>query len=416
MKSVSRVTLALVAALGMGAVTAIPAAQAAKAKKETAPKGPTPELSAPFRKAFVEVQTAVKAANPVDLQTKIAALEPLASTADEKYYLGVMRFELAKLTKEKALTRRAINEMAASGSKLIANLPELNYNAGALAYDAGDYRDTLAKMALADQQGSKDINRLLLMAESNFKLNQVPTGLAVLERAVTEQKAAGQAPPQDWFRRALSVALKGKMAGDVAKWSQELVRYHPSTTNWRDALVIYRDGSRLDPLVQLDIFRLMRETKSLAGEKDFYDYAAVANERALPGEAKAIIEEGYASGAAAKSSRPIAEMLTLASSKLAADQAGLAADEKRARSAGDGKIAANTGNAFLGYGNYSKAIDLLKLALSKGGADNDAINTRLGIALTKSGQKAEARQAFAAVKGVRADIARYWTLYLDLNP
>lgn len=416
MNSVSRTTLALIAALGMGAVTAIPAAQAAKAKKETAPKGPAPELSAPFRKAFVDVQTAVKAANPADIQAKLAILEPLATSPDEKYYLGVMRFELAKLTKEKALTRRAINEMAGSGSKLITNLAELTYNAGALAYDAGDYRDALAKLTLADQQGSKDINRLLLAAESNFKLNQMPAGLAVLDRAVSEERAAGRAPSQDWFRRAVSVALKGKMSGDIAKWSQELVRSHPNTTNWRDALVLYRDGSRLDPLVQLDIFRLMRETKSLAGEKDFYDYAAVANERALPGEAKAIIEEGYASGAASKSSRPIGEMLTLANGKLAADQAGLAADEKRARSAPDGKIASNTGNAFLGYGNYAKAIDLLKLALSKGGADNDAINTRLGIALTKAGQKAEARQAFAAVKGVRSDIARYWTLYLDLNP
>ena len=409
--------LALTLSLAAGLATSFATAPAF-AKKEKAPaagKAPAPELSPAYRKAFTEVQAAQKTGVIADLTTKIAALEPLSISPDEKYYLGVMRFELSKLNKDKPTQRKAINEMASSGSKLITNLPDLIYNAGAMAYEAGDYPDALAKLNQADQAGSKDINRYLLGAEANFKLNQIPTGLATLRKAVDQQKASTQAVPQDWYRRAVGMSMKGKLNGELTTWSMDMVRAYPSATNWRDALVLYRDGAKLDPLVQLDVFRLMRQTKALAGEKDFYDYAEVANARALPGEAKAVIEEGFANNAVSKTSKPVNEMLVLVSSKLAADKASVANDEKRARSSADGKIAANTGNAYLGYGDYPKAIELLKLALTKGGADNDAVNTRLGIAHAMMGQKEEARAAFKSVTGQqRAVVAQFWKLYMDI--
>ncbi len=409
-------SLALMLAAGLTALAVEPAAAQ---KKEKAPKNagkaPAPELSAPYRKAFAEVQAAQKAANAADMATKIAALEPMAATADEKYYLGVMRFELSKLTKDKATTRKAVNEMVSSQSKLITNLPDLLYNAGAMAYEAGDYRDAVAKLGQADQAGSQDVNRYLLSAEANFKLNQVPAGLAILRKAVDQQKASGQPAPQEWFRRAVGMSMKAKLNPELTAWSMDMVRSYPTATNWRDALVLYRDGARLDPLVQLDVFRLMRQTKSLAGEKDFYDYAEVANARALPGEAKAVIEEGFANNSVSRTSKPVNEMLALVNGKIGADKASVAADERRARASADGKIAANTGNAYLGYGDYAKAIELFKLALSKGGVDNDAVNTRLGIALAMMGQREDAKSAFKAVTGPqRATVAQFWKLYMDI--
>ena len=410
-------TLAFTLALGAGLATSFAIAPAF-AKKEKAPaaaKTPAPELSPAYRKAFTEAQAAQKIGVVADFATKISALEPLSIGADEKYYLGVMRFELSKVTKDKPTQRKAVNEMASSGSKLITNLPDLIYNAGAMAYEAGDYPDALAKLNQADQAGSKDINRYLLGAEASFKLNQIPAGLATLRKAVDQQKASAQAVPQDWYRRAVGMSMKGKLNGELTNWSMDMVRAYPSATNWRDALVLYRDGAKLDPLVQLDVFRLMRQTKALAGEKDFYDYAEVANAKALPGEAKAVIEEGFANNAVSKTSKPVNEMLALVNGKIASDKAAVISDEKRGRASATGVIAANTGNAYLGYGDYPKAIELLKLALTKGGADNDAVNTRLGIAHAMMGQKEEARAAFKSVTGQqRAVVAQFWKLYMDI--
>ena len=106
-------------------------------------------------------------------------------------------------------------------------------------------------------------------------------------------------------------------------------------------------------------------------------------------------------------------LLAAASAKVAGDLSSLAASEKRASTDAAGKIAAGTADAYLGYGQDSKAAPLYKLALQKGQVDNDTVNTRLGIALARQGQSAEAKQAFAAVTGPRADIAKYWMLWLD---
>jgi tetratricopeptide (TPR) repeat protein len=213
------------------------------------------------------------------------------------------------------------------------------------------------------------------------------------------------------------MAYKAKMTGETAKWTREQVRAYPTPENWRSALVIYRDSANLDNQTLIDLFRLMHDTKALAGERDFFEYASLAITGALPGEAKTVIEEGFASGAVSKSSRAVAERLTDANAKIPSDKASVVNDEKRAPSAADGRLAANTGSAYLAYGDYAKAIDLFRLAQKKGGIDADVVNTRLGIALARAGQKDAARAAFQAVNGAaRNEVAQFWLLWLDQTP
>lgn len=410
-KLVSRASLGFALALGMLATGVATPALAAKEKPAA---GPTPQLGKEFRAAIGAAQAAIKAGNAADGAAKLAVAEPLAQQPDEKYYLGVMRYDLSKLTKDNASARKAVNEMISSGSKLSPDPAELNFVAGNLAYAAGDYPDAAAKFAEADRLGSKNVDRLLLLAEADFKLNKFPEGLAAVDKAVNEETAAGRKPPESWFQRAASIAYKSKNAPELAKWTRAQVKAYPTAENWRSALVTYRDGARIEGQQLLDLMRLMRLTKSLAGERDYYEYASGAIDRALPGEAKSTIEEGFASGAVNKSSRPVAEILTIATGKIAADRASLAASEKQASGAPTGKVAKGTADGFLGYGEDAKAIALYRTALQKGGVDNDEVNTRLGIALARSGQKEEARKAFGAVtSSPRADIAKFWLLYLD---
>jgi hypothetical protein len=45
------------------------------------------------------------------------------------------------------------------------------------------------------------------------------------------------------------------------------------------------------------------------------------------------------------------------------------------------------------------------------------VNTRLGIALARAGQKDAARAAFQAVNGAaRKEVAQFWVLWLDQTP
>jgi tetratricopeptide (TPR) repeat protein len=416
MKTVSRAAIGLALAMGVAVPLAVSPAMAAKEKKEKPAPAKAWQLSKEFRAAYVPADAAVKA-NAPDAVAKIEAAEAFVKNGDEKYIAGTLRLTLGQATKNAKLQLDGIIAMIASGSAAAVDAPKLNMAAGQLAYQAGNYTDAKKFLAEAIRLGNPGVDANLLLAEANFKLGTTLEGLTALDGAVKAEQAAGRKAPAEWYGRAAAMAYKAKMTAETAKWTREQVRAYPTPENWRSALVIYRDSANLDNQTLIDLFRLMHDTKALAGERDFFEYASLAITGALPGEAKTVIEEGFASGAVSKSSRAVAERLTDANAKIPSDKASVVSDEKRAPAAADGRLAANTGSAYLAYGDYAKAINLFGLAQKKGGIDADVVNTRLGIALARAGQKDAARAAFQAVTGAaRKEVAQFWLLWLDQTP
>ena len=72
----------------------------------------------------------------------------------------------------------------------------------------------------------------------------------------------------------------------------------------------------------------------------------------------------------------------------------------------------NVGKLYFSSGDYAKATDALKKAIAKGGlADADAVTMLSGVALARSGNKAEANKAFDAVKDPKfAEIAKLYKM------
>jgi len=217
--------------------------------------------------------------------------------------------------------------------------------------------------------------------------------------------------PEDWYRTGLAIA-NDTHSPQSANIAADLVANYPSPTNWRDALTVYRTTVKLDAGANLDVMRLLRAAKALKGESDYYEYASAAMMRGLPGEAKAVVEEGSAARAI-NASRPVfQDVQAVTGAKIAQDRASLPKLESQAKSAANGKLALNTADAYLGYKQYAQAAALYRVALQKGGIDAGEANTRIGIALALSGDKAGAQQAFSQVSGPRAGVAKFWTIWL----
>ena len=405
MKLVSSVALG--AALLLGSTTSVFAA------KEKVPAAPAYKIAPNVRPLLATAQAAVKAKDPTAGE-KVAAAEAIATQPDEKFVAAQLRLELAISTADKAAQRKAINAIIASGSTNISNLPRLQYSSGSLAYEARDYAAALPAFIEAERLGYKDDDILILIADTYFRTNNVSAGLPYVDKAIATSEAAGKKAPEAWYKRAASAAYNAKMSAEASKWTRAQVRAYPTAENWRSALVIYRDSGPRDGQLNLDVFRLMRQSKALAGERDYYELASLAAERGLVGEAKSVLDEGQATSAFPAGSKAIADIRSIVNPKLAADRASLATSERQAGTAATGKLAAATADAYLGYGDNAKALALYKTAMTKGGVDADAVNTRMGIALARLGQKAEAKAAFAAVKpGPRAEIAAFWSLWVD---
>ncbi len=413
MKLVKSLSLGVALALGTsGIALSVPALAA---KKEKAPAAPALQVSKEFRAAFAPIEADIKASKFDGISARLDAAAAQFTAPDEKFIIAGRRYDMAKATNNSVELRKGIAGMIDSKSALASNPAQLNVAAGQLAFNAKDYADAKARLSEAVRLGDKSAETYIIMAECEFVGNRTNEGLAFASQAVAAKRASGAKVPEEWYGRALSMAFKAKLSGQVANWSRMRLVDYPTSENWRTALVLYRDNSKLEGGQTLDLYRLMRTTKSLAGERDYYEFAALASERGLPGEAKSVLDEGLSTGTIGKTSRPISELLAAVSPKVAGDLASLAGSERQASGAANGKLAMGTADAYLGYGQDAKAAPLYELALKKGQIDADIANLRLGIAYARQGLSTEAKKALANVGGSRADIAKFWVTWLDLK-
>ncbi len=406
MKPVSRLAIAAVLALG-----AVASPVVAKEKPAAPAKGPN--LSKEFRAAAQAVQKAIQAKDFAAASAALPAAQTAATTPDDKFYAGLFQYQIAANSKDTPGTIAGASAMLASGVAPVEQQGALNYLLGRETYFAKDYTKSLAYLNESIRLGNKPPELLIMAADISFKQKQFLPGLTYAEQGIAAQKAAGQAVPEDWYQRALSAAYNAKSGPDLVKWGGMLVKAYPTSENWRSTLVLYRDSKQMDGQITLDLYRLMRATKSIAGERDYYDYAAIASERGLPGEAKAVVDLAVARDAKLATSKNLAELRSAATPKIAADLASLPASEKAAAASAAARPTMGVADGHLSYGEYAKAIPLYRSALTKTGVDADTVNTRLGIALAMSGDKEGARAAFQAVKGPRAEIAALWIAFLD---
>lgn len=408
-------TTAVAAALALGLAGTAPAL--AK-KKEEAPKSGA-QFSSGFRQAAQPLQQALSGGDVAAAQAALPAAQQAASTPDDKYNLGIMMFQLGQKANNPDLQTQGVDMAVQSGKATPEVSGQLLNFKGVTAYNKGDLAGADAAFTQIFQANPNDGDNAILLAQTKVREKQTAQALPIIDKAIEAKKASGQPVPQDWYQRALAIAYDGKMPAETAKYGQMLVTNYPSTTTWRTALQTYRDTNKIDQASDLDTLRLMRAAGALAGERDYYEYANLANDRGYPGEAKAVIDEGMNSrmvdqGAlSVKNSKALNEIKNLAAPKIAADKASLPTQAKAASAALDGKKALNVGDAYLGYNMFPQAADMFKLAIQKGGVDAGTANLRLGEALARTGQKAPADQAFAAVTGPRQTLGQFWTIWND---
>lgn len=414
MKSVSKLALTAILALGGVSVVATAPAMAQKKKEAAAaPEGRKFNLSKEERAAIAALQAAITANDTATAASLIPAAQAAAKGADAKYLVGSMQIRLGIATKDTRLQGQGIDAMIASGAAPAADLPMLYRNQGALAAGLGDKAKAEAAFAKLIEIAPNDPDAMIMLAETSADAKKLPQAVSLIDRAIVAKKATGAVVPETWYKRGLKLSYDAKMIPQSLKFTRDLIAAYPTTTNWRDGLLIYRDLANPDRTTDIDALRLMRVTKSLNGERDFFELADAANDGGLPGETKAVLDEGIAVKMVDPNKATFKELLATAGRRAAEDRKTLPGLETKANAAATGSAALSTGDAFYGYGDYAKAAALYRAALKKGSVDANTANMRLGMALALSGQKAEAEAALRAVTGPRAELANYWLLWLS---
>lgn len=421
MKTLSTLALAVALAAGGGVLTQ----PALAAKKEEAKSGL--KLSPEFLKVAKPAQDAVAAKNWTAADPLVAAAEAAAKTDDEKYVAASFRFDVARgkiyavrdtnpnAPVDESQLAGPLDTLIANPSTPAASRPQFLYVRGVLAFNGRQNAIAVKYLSEARQLGYQDPNLDLMIAKAKIEGGDLAGGSADLDTAIAKAQAGGKAAPKDYYLYAVSRSMKAKDKPSTIVWLNKYAKAYPDPQTWRDVIVTYGLSSpsvdNLDKAQRIDLYRLLRDTKGLSDQSLYEEYAQDAMDRGLPLEAESVLKEGQASGKLA-GSKSAPEMLRQASSS-ARLEGSLAPLETKARAAADGKLAAQTADGYLSQGNNAKAADLYRLALSKGGVNPDDVNMHLGIALSRSGDKAGAAAAFAAVKaGPRANLASLWSTWV----
>ena len=371
-------------------------------------------LAAPLQKDLADLaKKAGDAAAVAAAKTKLDAAFAAAQTPDDKLVAGQFAIQLGSILKDSAIQRRGLEAALASGKLPPADVGKFNFYLGNAAFGSKDYPAARTALGAAVAAGYKDNDAEAMLAEAYFADNLSADGLKVLMQAIDTKKAGGTLAPENWYRRGLGVAYKGKLLDQAQLFSTALVRDYPTTENWAGAIAVLREVGKFQAQETLDLMRLVDRTNSFMETNDFIEYIQAADARRSPGEVLKILDKGMAAGKLSATDMFVSDSKTQATARIAGDKASLPGLEKDARApTATAATVMAAGDAFLSYDNAASAESFYQIALTKPGTDMARALTRLGIAQADQGKWADAQATFAKIDGVRKPIAQLWLIYV----
>lgn len=405
------------AALGLGAMLFATPLAAQMPSRTGQDEKPAPAESKPgdvkpssgALKALIELQKAVNANDVASIPAKVAAAQAVAKTKEDRYLVGQLQLKAALNAKDNAAMAAAIDVVAGSGFLDAARSAQLYGSLGASLYNSKQFAQAAAAYEKASQIDPRNADFLINLGESRFAQGQKAEAVQAMQRAIQLQKAAGQKPDEALYKRSVTIAYGAELPL-AAQLGREWVAAYPSADSWRNSIAIYRNLMKPDVEGTLDLLRLMQASGSLSSAADYNLFATAAADQSNFNEAQAVIDQGIA----AKVVDPTNPMFRDTVVGLKRKPKATAADlDTAAKTATSGMALLRIGDRFYGMGNYARAVELYRQSMSKPGVDANIANLHIGMALARLGDKAGATAALNAVTGPRAEIAKYWLLYVQ---
>jgi Tfp pilus assembly protein PilF len=409
-----KLTVVLMSAAFLASVSVSADAQtrSAQQKNAPAPKGPT--VSKNLLKPLAGAQEAAKKEQFAECIAQLKALDGQpTNTPYDNYVINDILGFCALRANDNALAISAWAKVVDSEFADPARSASLRKGLLQLSYQAKDYVGAVAYGQRLIDLGTADEAVYLLTIQSFYLQNDFKASEKLAADYVASMEAAGKAPPDMALQLYASACIKQDDDACTLRALEKQARYFPKKETWPNlTLLIFRSGGDTNTL---NVFRLSREMGGMIRGEEYTEMAQLALEKGLPGEAQSVIEEGKAKNIFTnKSNLDLAtRLLGTAKAQAAADKPTLLAQDKEAAGRKNGEVDARIALAFLGYGDFERAVMAYERGLAKGNVRNpEEARLNLGIAQLKAGNKEGAAATFAAVKGDETlqRIARLWSL------
>ena len=396
----------------LAAALLLAAASATLAQDKPAPAANS--VRAEVAKPLIAAQDAIKAKNYPDAMARLKEAEAVPNrTPYETYAIDQTRGAAAVGAGDVPLALQSFDAVLANPMLPAEERAGLLEGMVELAYNAKDYAKVGPLAERYAKVGGKNPEVRKLQVQAMYLGDDFKGAAAALRQQVEAEEAAGRQPDEPTLRLWASSAVKMNDAPQYTLAADRLLAYYPSAKLWADALATLQSQPGFSDRLRLDLLRLRLATGTLTQADAYLAMAQLAQQAGLPGEAKKVLDAGFAAGVLGQGNGAAEhKRLQAAATKQAAD------DEKSLlaakASASDNNLTFSTGFALSTIGQFDKGLPLMEAAVAKGGLRNPAeANLHLGVAYFGAGQREKAITAWKAVQGAdgSAELARLWQVF-----
>jgi hypothetical protein len=412
MKVTATSLVRLLAGAAIGATAVVLLTTSALAADENKPKN-SPALGKPLKAAQDDL-TAKKYADA------IAKLKEAEGLKDKNAYDQHLINEMLKVayarTQDYTNAAKAMEAEIDDGFVQPAEMAPLVRGLAQVNYQIKNYDKAIEFGNRAIKGGFADDELKTLVGQAYYLKGDWKNTLHFEENMIDAQVKEGKTPKAESLQLALSACIKLSDQACEERALERVVTYYPKPDYWYQLLFTVRQQTSGNDANTLQTYRLMSEVDVLKNPDDYTEMAQLAIEAGSPGEAQKVLEKGMAKGVFADQRAKDRNQRLLDNAKKAAatDQQALPRIEKEADASPQGQKNVGVGLAYLGYGQYDKAVDEINKGLTKGSLRNESeARLLLGIAQLKAGHKDDATKSFHSVKGDAAleRLANLWSLH-----
>lgn len=400
---------------GTSAVVAINAAASASAyAADKAEKQVTAKVGKPL-------QEAMQLARSKDFKGAMAKLEEARAAAKkgsfDEYKVNEIASFVAFNMNDSAAAVRALDSNLDSPEASAEDKKRILDQLTKFEYQSKDYANAVkyGQRYLKDVGPNLDI--ALLVAQAYYLAKDYPQAITAAQSLIRLANQAGQTEKKEWLDLLRSAQQLAGKDDDAAATLGVLLAKYPSAEYWRDTFIIEQNKGRGSDRKNMEMLRLKMVT-GVMKDSDYMEMAQLAFALGFPGDAKMILEKGFANKVLGVGNDKDREnrLLAKAQADSAADQKDLPAFEKEANAMANGDADIKLGFAYATYGNYDKAVEAMKRGLKKGNLKaEDEAHLLLGVTLFNAKKSADAIAQFKAVPADSklASISRLWVIYAN---
>ena len=348
---------------------------------------------------------------------KIREAEQIAGrTPLETYLIDRTRGIAASGLGDTQTAIKSFEAVLASGRSPADEQLKLTEAIAQLYFKASDYGNAASWAQRYLEAGGTNPEMRMQLVRSLYLAEQYGAAATELRAMIDADEKSGATPALDRLQLLASCYIKMNDGAGYAYALEKLLAYYPKKEYWADAIRRVQGRPGFPEHLQLDVLRLEEATGNLTDAAQYTAMAQLALRIAVPGEAKRVIDQGFAAGVLGKG--PDADqqrkLRDAAAKQVVDDEKILAQNAKDAAAAKDGNALVNVGYAMVSAGQFDKGIALMEQGIQKGGINRlDEARLHLAIAYLAAGQKAKAIAAFKSVQGgdATADLARLWLIH-----